>query len=106
VVGLGVGTVFGLKANGKYKDANAITSDNCPATGDCELAPTQFDRREQLGKDGDSARTLSIVGFALGGVGLATGVTLFILSNKKEQPATAHVEPVLGVGHVGLRGSF
>lgn len=108
VVGLGVGTIFGLKAKSKYKEANGITDDpnNCPASGPCELAGALFDKREGLGKDGDSAKTLSIVGFALGGVGVATGVTLYILSNKKEQPAAAKVEPFLGVGNVGLRGSF
>ncbi|RYZ10259.1 MAG: hypothetical protein EOO73_01390 [Myxococcales bacterium] len=108
VVGIGVGTLFGLKARGKYGDANAITDDpaNCPGSGECELSPALFDRREQLGKDGDSAKTLSIVGFALGGVGLATGVTLFVLSSKKEQPAAAQVQPFLGIGNVGVRGSF
>lgn len=108
VVGIGVGTVFGLKASSNYKDANAITDDpaNCPSSGDCELPASLFDKREQLGKDGDSAKTLAIVGFALGGVGLATGVTLFVLSNKKEQPAAAKVEPFLGIGNVGVRGSF
>jgi len=108
VVGLGVGTIFGLKAKSKYKEANDITDDpnNCPSSGPCELLGPLFDKREQLGKDGDTAKTLSIVGFALGGVGIATGVTLYILSNKKEQPAAAKVEPFLGVGNVGLRGSF
>ncbi len=108
VVGVAVGTVFGLKASSKYKDANAITDNpqNCPASGDCELPASLFDQRAQLGKDGDSAKTLSIVGFVVGGVGLATGVTLFVLSSKKEQPAAAKVEPFLGIGNLGVRGSF
>jgi hypothetical protein len=107
VVGLGVGTIFGLSAKNKYGQGNDITEDNCPGSGPCELPGSLFDERESLGKDGDTAKTLSIVGFAIGGVGLATGVTLFVLSNKKKEgAATAHVEPFIGVGHLGLRGGF
>ena len=108
VVGLGAGTIFRLSANSKYKQANDITdsNDNCPSSGPCELAPSLFDKRQQLGKDGDSAKTLSLVGFIVGGVGVATGVTLFVLSNKKEQAAAATVEPYVGIGHLGMRGSF
>ena len=106
VVGLGVGTIFGLKAKSSYREANDLTKDNCPSTGPCELPGALFDKRESLGKDGDSAKTLSIVGFALGGVGLAAGVTLFVLSNKKEGAAAASVEPYVGIGQLGLRGGF
>ncbi len=106
VVGLAAGTIFGLSAKSKYKEANDITNDNCPGSGSCELPASLFDQRAGLGKDGDSAKTLSIVGFALGGVGLATGVTLFVLSNKKEGAAAASVEPYVGVGQLGLRGGF
>ena len=106
VVGLGVGTIFGLSAKSKYREANAITNDNCPSSGPCELPGSLFDRREGLGNDGDAAKTLSIVGFAVGGVGLAAGVTLFVLSNKKPGAAAARVEPYLGVGQLGLRGGF
>ena len=45
-------------------------------------------------------------GFIAGGVGVAAGVTLFVLSNKKEQPAAATVEPYLSLGGLGVRGSF
>ena len=106
VVGLGVGTIFGMSAKSKYRDANAITNDNCPTSGPCKLAGSLFDEREGLGNDGDTARTLSIVGFAVGGVGLAAGVTLFVLSNKKEGAAAARVEPYVGADQLGLRGAF
>jgi hypothetical protein len=106
VVGLGAGTIFGLNAKSKYQEANDITNDTCPPSGPCELPAPLFDKRDQLGKDGDSAKTASLIGFIAGGVGVAAGVTLFILSNKKEQPAAAKVEPYLGIGNVGVRGSF
>ncbi len=107
VVGIAVGTVFGLKAKSKYKQANDLTDRECPGGGDCALEGSVYDQRKQLGDDGDSAKTLSLVGFIVGGVGVATGVTLFILSSgKKEQPAAAKVEPYLGLGALGVRGSF
>jgi hypothetical protein len=108
VVGLGAGTLFGLSAKSKFKQANDITNDNdnCAASGPCELPAPLFDKRQQLGKDGDSTKTLSLVDFIVGGVGVGLGVTLFVLSNKKEQPAAATVEPYLGVGNLGVRGSF
>jgi hypothetical protein len=106
VVGLGMGTIFGLSAKSHYSDANDITSDNCPSSGPCDLPGALFDERQGLGNDGDTAKTLSIVGFAVGGVGLAAGITLFVLSNKKEGAAAARVEPYVGVGQLGLRGGF
>jgi hypothetical protein len=106
VVGIGVGTIFGLKAKGRYRDANAITDRECPGSGPCELEPSVDDQWRKLGDEGDSAKTLSLVGFIVGGVGVATGVTLFVLSGNKKEPAAAKVEPYLGLGALGVRGSF
>jgi hypothetical protein len=103
VVGLGVGTAFALGAKGNYDDANEY----CPESP-CSLTRTQADDRNRLESDGDSKKTLSIVGFALGGAGIATGVTLFLLSGRqKEAPATGTwVKPLIGVGSIGVVGGF
>jgi hypothetical protein len=103
VVGVGLGTVFGLSAKSNYDKGNEL----CPAFP-CSLTEQQARDREQFGDDGDSAKTLSMVGFIAGGVGLAAGATLFILSSKKtEAPAAqASVTPWIGLGSVGLTGSF
>jgi hypothetical protein len=101
VVGLGLGTVFGLQANGKYSDANAM----CPDFP-CQLTQAQADKRQGLADDGDKAKTISLVGFIVGGVGVATGVTLFVLSSGKNEHAAVTVSPVLGFGSAALRGSF
>jgi hypothetical protein len=105
-VGVGVGTVFGLRAKSKYKDANDFAAEKCPPGSDPCALGDNYGEWNDLGKSADSAKTLSIVGFVVGGVGLATGVTLFVLSGKKEQPAAAKVEPYLGPGSLGVRGSF
>lgn len=100
-VGVAVGTIFGLKAQDRYKQGNAL----CPETGTCTLSSADAERRTQFGKDGDSAKTLSIVGFVAGGVGIATGVTLFVISSpKKEEPSK--VSAYFGPSELGVRGSF
>jgi hypothetical protein len=42
----------------------------------------------------------------VGGVGIATGATLFVLSSKKQEPQAARVEPFVGLGSLGVRGAF
>jgi len=103
VAGVAVGTIFALKASSKYKDGNAL----CDGRDPCELTSGEAAQREQFGKDGDSAKTMSIVGFVVGGVGLAAGTTLFVLSGKKQsEPAHAGVHPWIGLGSAGLSGRF
>jgi len=103
VVGVGVGTIFGLKAKSDYKKGN----DLCPAFP-CSLSSEQAKDRENFGKDGDRAKTLSLVSFIAGGAGLAAGATLFILSSKKTEGSAAQtsLSPYIGLGSLGLNGSF
>jgi hypothetical protein len=103
VVGLGAGTLFAVQAKGKYDDAN----DFCPSFP-CDLTRSQAKEREDLIDDGDGKKTLSIVGFAVGGVGLAAGATLFFLSGRKSEAAAQgfHVTPVVGINSFGLTGGF
>jgi hypothetical protein len=100
-VGLGLGTVFALQANGKYTDAN----DMCP-NFPCQLTQADADKRQSLADDGDKAKTISLVGFIAGGLGVATGVTLFVLSNGQNKQAAVTVSPVVGFGSAALRGTF
>ncbi len=100
-VGVAVGTVFALTAKGKYDDANALC-ESFP----CNLTRDQANRRTQFGKDGDTDKTLSLVGFIAGGVGVAAGTALFVLSGKKSESGAASVEPWLGLGSAGLSGKF
>ena len=60
----------------------------------------------QLDNDAKSAKTIGIVGYVVGGLGVATGVTLFVLSTRKDTPSAAYVAPYVGPGAFGLRGAF
>jgi len=105
VVGLGMGTVFGLSSKSKRSDANAADAKlepTCPCSADDPAAKNVA----SLDNSARSAMTLSIVGFAVGGVGIATGVTLFVLSGKHQEKAAARIEPWVGLGSAGLRGAF
>jgi hypothetical protein len=95
VAGIVVGTVFGLKASSKWTDAKALCNpypSNCGTDG------------SSLGKDAQSAATVSTVGFVVGAVGLATGAVLwFAAPEKKTESGVA-----FGVGptSVTLKGAF
>jgi hypothetical protein len=100
VVGVGLGTVFALKSKSEYDAGNEL----CPDFP-CRLTAGDNAKRLEHGEDGDAAKTLSIVGFAAGGVGLAAGVTLFVLSGRSKAES-ARVEPYVGWGAAGVRGVF
>jgi hypothetical protein len=116
-VGIALGTVFVMKSSSKRKAANEATSDlekvGSTTGGVCSVAggtcrgdilPAQ--KVDDLDDQARSAKTLGIVGYVVGGLGIATGVTLFVLSNKKEDSKAAFVAPYVGFGAVGMRGAF
>ncbi len=93
VVGLGLGTLFGLKAS-------SSKSDGCGADHLCDSGKLT---------DAKSAATLSTIGFIAGGVLLAGGLTLVILAPKGEsRSARIEAAPYVGVTSGGfvLRGSL
>jgi hypothetical protein len=72
VVGLGVGTVFGLLASSSWKDAQH----DCPSHAGCP-AKAMNERNTAL-----TDATVSTIGFIAGGVLLAGGLTLFFTAPK------------------------
>lgn len=101
VVGVGVGTLFLLSSRSKKSDADDLCSGpaGCPESKKSEV--------ESLDKDYKNAGTLSVVGYAVGGAGLITGVTLLVLSGgSKHSETTAGVTPWIGYQSAGLSGRF
>ncbi len=92
VVGLGVGTVFGVKAMSKASDASEI----CPQ-GQC---------REERGTSlMDSARTsanVSNVAFAVGALALVGGVVVYLVDKPKRADEGVAIATWLGPGQAGL----
>ncbi len=96
-VGLATGIVTGILAVGKHSDIAGRCSGNvCPPD-----QQSNIDGYNTLG-------TISTVGFVVGGVGAAAGVTLLVLQPKPgTPPATGvHVVPVVGAGSLGAVGTF
>lgn len=112
LVGLGVGTAFSVVASSKANEANDLCSaiDQREGSSSCAgRTSAEEGRINDLDGEHDSAKTLAIVGFAAGGALVATGVTLFLLSGdqSKETPTTAaRIQPIVGLGYLGLRGVF
>ncbi|MBK8994839.1 MAG: hypothetical protein IPM35_03685 [Myxococcales bacterium] len=112
-VGLGLGTVFALKASGKYSDADDLFDKsgcgNSTGAGSTCDKPVQ-DEIVALDEDGDSAKTLSYVGFGVGIVGIGAGVTLLILSSgsskSSARPEAPRVMPWIGYRSAGITGHF
>lgn len=89
VVGVGVGTVFGLRAKSKLDDANdaGCSGDTCPNRG-------ALDANDAAANAG----TISTVAFIVGGVGLAAGATLWLTAGSPSRKTAA-----LGIGPGSVR---
>lgn len=91
VLGIGVGTAFGLVAKSKKSDAEQL----CPGERYCA---------NQAGVDrwdtAQSAGNLSTIGFIVGGVGLAGAAVLWFT----DHPSTPQVG--LGIGGLTVRGKW
>jgi tetratricopeptide (TPR) repeat protein len=116
-VGLALGTALGVMAfgeKGKADDAKAGYS-RCVANSACTLR-TALAYKNDFNTALDTSKTdgtISTVGFIIGGVGVAAGVTFLFWrpwgggAAATEKPAGAvTVTPTVGIGHVGLTGTF
>lgn len=106
VVGVGLGTVFLLSASSKQKDADSAFE----ACGGKSCSGPDRVKVDSLDSDAATNKTLALTSFVVGGVGLATGVTLLVLSGKHQAEPTAQlaprVQPWIGYRSLGLSGTF
>lgn len=101
VVGLAMGTVFGLKVNSKNSKSDSI----CPTGQPCTLSE-QANYNSSV-SDARSARAASLVSFGVGGAALATGAILIFTAPKSNHTAVSFV-PIVDVGRAGatLQGAW
>ncbi len=91
VVGLGLGVAFGV-------EALSTKSANCSASGLCEPAGSAGNAYSQA--------TISTVGFVMGGVLLAGGVTLFLMAPRgghEHRGTSAAMAPMIGPSSGGFQ---
>jgi len=92
VVGIGLGSFFGLQASSKWSDAKGKCGDfpyGCSAEG------------QDLQSSAKSAATISTVMFVAGGALLATGAVLYFTAPKRESVALG-----IGPGSAFVKGTF
>ncbi len=102
VVGVGLGTWF-------FVDKLGIESDADDLAAQCSRSCQEPQRSEIEQKDQDAADagTKALIAYAVGGIGFAAGVTLFVLSGSESDVAQGPtVAPWVGLGSVGFRGRF
>jgi hypothetical protein len=99
VIGVGIGTVFGLSAMSKENDA---TQHDCDSTNHCT------GQGVQLGHDAQSAATASTIAFAVGGIALAGGVLLYFTAPKGASAPTVglRASAIPGGGAFGIQGAW
>jgi len=106
VVGLAAGTYFLLDSRSKRSDADALAKECGP---DCLASDPRAADISSLDDDARRAQTFSIVSYVVGGLGVATGTALFVLSarsSKSSPEASLQVTPVVGLGSAALVGRF
>ena len=96
-VGLAVGTVTGIMVLSMQDELES--SDECVNEA---CGPAEHDRVDEY----NALRPISTVGFIVGGVGVAAGLTLLLTEPKRAARAAAHISPWLGLGSAGVRGRF
>ena len=96
-VGLGLGTFGFLSAKGTQDDLDAEGCEGTRCPSDLESDVDSY----------NSARTLSSIGWIVGGVGIAAGVTLLLTAPSSSESASApRVEGFVGYRSAGIRGAF
>jgi len=93
VVGIGLGTFFGLSASSTWKDAKAECVDY-----PFECSEAGLDK----GESASSKATISTIAFIAGGVALAAGTVLWFTAGSGEKKTAIGVGP----GSIMARGQF
>jgi hypothetical protein len=105
LVGGGLGTYFLIKSSSTKEEADDLFTKSCP-NKTCS-APVAAEITD-LDSTYDTQRNVGAASLIVGGVGLATGVTLLILDLQKGSKSASEpsLQPIVGLGYTGLRGTF
>lgn len=95
VVGLGVGTVFGLKTSSTWSDAQT----HCNA-GECDQAGVD------LADSAKSSGNIATIAFVAGGVFTLGGLALYFTAPAARSRADTRVRPAIGFGTISVGGRF
>jgi hypothetical protein len=106
-----VGVAAGITALNDQESLNAVCTSGAEYPPGHQCLSDAFKKRVS---SFETVRAVSIVGFALGGVALATGTVLVVLGSRSKPASdtttsptgSVHIEPWVGLNSAGLRGTF
>jgi len=98
IAGITTGGVTGLVAIAQRNSLN--DSDSCPSKDVCRKD------KESTVNTYHAMRTVSTVGFVVGVVGVGAGLTLLFTAPEPQQREVAGIRPWVGIGSVGVEGTF
>lgn len=105
-VGVGAGVFFGLRSISERSQADQKFQ-QCGGVDGCRKGDPLSADVASLDRSASSAKTSSVVGFALGGAAVAAGVTLLVLSSNPKKVSTGlALTPWIGAGSAGVTGKF
>jgi hypothetical protein len=106
-VALGIGAV-GIGVGGYFIWQSADSSQKADDAFSCDpgCSAAQRDVVRDLEDDANSAKTTAVVGFAVGGAAVITGVVLLAISGSSSSGETASVSPWIGYREAGISGRF
>jgi hypothetical protein len=96
--GIAMGSTFGLIAMSKRSSLDQ----SCPDPGSCPRTQNNATMLDQL----RTSSTLSTVGFAAGGAGVAFGAVWLLLAPEASNRSAFSVQPIVSPRLSGLRGTF
>lgn len=98
ILGLGLGTIFGLSAKSNWDDAQSACRPGACGPGS---------EAQNLKDSASSSGTLSTIAFVVGGAALATGIVLLVVAPPSRSSSTsARLEIVPGIGGISVAGSL
>ena len=97
VAAVGVGLVFGAKANSTYSDAKALCDPNLVCS-----SPADYDKAKGLMSDARSRATTSTVLVVAGGAAIVAGAIVFLTAPHAREQASARIIPVTHDHGAGL----
>jgi len=96
VIGIGLGSVFGVRAMSQKDEAEKVCPGDCKTSADAEKW-----------SDAKTSGNISTAAFIIGGVGLVGGVVLWVTAKPpNSEQAAVNVRLSMGVGSLQLRGSW
>ena len=107
-LGIGLGTLFLLKGSSKRSEADDAYKawyDECYNKG-CPASRAKVP--QDLDDQATKAQRVGVAGMVVGGLGVAAGVTLFVMSGKQgsSETRTGRLVPIVSPNYIGVSGAF